>query len=134
MILDTTYFLDLKRQDPAAFEKGVELRESAVPVRVPTHVFFELMYGVGAAQGEEERRRVENVLMGYPPASADERVGRLAGRLLGRLEAESRAAGESSGGDIGDAYVAATARLHDEPVLTRNVEDLEALGAEVETY
>jgi predicted nucleic acid-binding protein len=134
MILDTTYFLDLKRQDPAAFEKGLELRDSSVPIRVPTHVFFELLYGVGVTQGKEEQRRVENVLMGYPPAAADERVGRLAGRLLGRLEADAKASGESSGADIGDAYVAATARLLDERVLTRNVDDFEALGVEVETY
>ena len=92
MILDTTYFLGLKHQGPVAFEKGLELRESAVPVRVPTHVFFELLYGVGATQGEEEQRRVENVLMGYPPATADERV------------------------------------------LTRSVEDFEALGVEIEAY
>ena len=116
------------------FERGLELRESAVPARVPTHGFFELLYGVGSTRGAEERRRVENVLMGYPPATADGRVGRLAGRSLGRLGAQSRADGEPSGADTGDAYVAATARLRDERVLTRNVEGVEALDAELETY
>ena len=33
-----------------------------------------------------------------------------------------------------DAIIAAVADLHDEPVLTANVEDFEGLGVAVETY
>lgn len=124
MIYDTAYFIDLtKRRDPDAFEKGVELFEAGVPRRVPAHVCFELYYGAEAV-GEEERRKVENALTGYEIVAADERIGRLAGRLHAR----------HSGVELGDAYVGATARVYDEPVLTGNAADFERLDVSVETY
>lgn len=126
MIYDTSYFLDLtKPSDPAAFEKGVSLYESGVVRRVPAHVCFELFYGVEAA-GVEERREVQNALMGYPIVPADERIARTAGRLYARYREE--------GVDLGDCYIGATARQFDEPVLTGNPEDFERLGLAVETY
>jgi predicted nucleic acid-binding protein len=126
VIYDTTYFLDLtKTGRPAAFEKGVELFESGVPRRVPSHVVFELFYGVEAA-GLGEQRRVQNALMGYPVVPADDRIAGLAGRLNARHS--------SAGVDLGDCYVGATARVYDEPVLTRNDADFETLGVQVESY
>lgn len=135
MILDTTFFLDLKRRDDAAFRKGEELFDAGVPQRVPVQVLFELYYGVGATQSDEELRKVQNVLMGYPPVEADERIARVAGQMLGAVERDASQTGERTGADEGDAYVAATARVLDEPVLTRNVEDFEAFeSVEVESY
>lgn len=126
MIYDTTYFLDLtKTGRPAAFENGVELFESGVPRRVPSHVVFELFYGVEAA-GLGEQRRIQNALMGYPVVPAD---GRIAG-LAGPLHARNRYGGV----DLGDCYVGATARVYDEPVLTRNDADFETLGVAVDSY
>ena len=126
MIYDTTYFLDLtKTEQPAAFERGVELFEAGVPRRVPAHVVFELFYGVEAASSGEQRR-VRNALMGYPIVPADDRIARLAGRLHARHR--------TAGVDLGDCYVGATARIYDEPVLTRNADDFAALGVEIESY
>ena len=125
MIYDTTYFLDLtKTERPSAFERGVELFEAGVPRRVPAHVVFELFYGVEAAGTGE--RRVRNALMGYPIVPADDRIARLAGRLHARHR--------TAGVDLGDCYVGATARVYDEPVLTRNADDFAPLGVEVESY
>ena len=108
MIYDTTYFLDLtKTERPSAFERGVEL-----------------FYGVEAAGAGE--RRVRNALMGYPIVPADDRIARLAGRLHARHR--------TAGVDLGDCYVGATARVYDEPVLTRNADDFAPLGVEVESY
>lgn len=135
MILDTAFFLDLNRHDEAAFQKGVELFDAGVPQRVPVQVLFELYYGVGATQSDEELRRVQNVMMGYPPVEADEQIARRAGRMLGAVEQTASETGEQTGADEGDAYVAATACVLDEPVLTRNVADFEAFErVEVETY
>jgi len=86
---------------------------------------FELFYGVEAA-GAGEQRRVRNALMGYPIVPADDRIARLAGRLHARHR--------TAGVDLGDCYVGATARVYDEPVLTRNADDFAALGVEVESY
>lgn len=126
MIYDTSYFLDLtKREDRAAFEKGIELFEAGVVRRVPSHVVFELFYGVEAS-GAGEQRRVRNALMGYPVVPADDRIARLAGRLYARHRGD--------GVDLGDCYVGATARAYDEPVLTSNTTDFEILDVPVESY
>ena len=53
---------------------------------------------------------------------------RKAGRLSGELMNEGHPFGD------GDVIVGATADILDEPVLTRNVDDFERLGVEVETY
>lgn len=135
MILDTTFFLDLKRRDEATFRKGEELFDAGVPQRVPAQVLFELYYGIGATGSDEELRKVQNVLMGYPPVEADEQIARVAGQMLGAVERDASRTGNKVGADEGDAYVAATARVLDEPVLTRNVADFEIFdGVEVETY
>lgn len=135
MILDTTFFLDLKRRDEGAFRKGKRLFETGEPQRVPAQVLFELYYGVGATQSDEELRKVQNVLMGYPAVETDEQIARQAGRMLGRVERDASRTGEKVSTDEGDAYVAATAHVLDEPVLTRNVGDFEVFeGVEVETY
>ena len=135
MILDTSYLLDLKRGDSGAFDRGVELHDEGVPQRIPAHVFFELFYGVGRTQSEEERRRVQNALMGYIPVEATPRISRVAGEMLGRIDIEDEATGDVTGIEVGDAYVGATARVLDEPVLTRNAADFERMpGVRVESY
>lgn len=50
------------------------------------------------------------------------------GRIAGELISDGRQVGD------GDAMIAATAMVVEEPVLTRNVEGFERLGVEVETY
>jgi predicted nucleic acid-binding protein len=132
MILDSTFLLDLLREDDAAFRKGMELHEAGTVARVPAAAMFETYYGVGATGSDDELRRVQNVLMGYPPVPVDEEIVRVAGRMLGRVD--TRADG-TSGVGTNDAYIGATARVLDEPVLTRNERDFEALpGVEVKTY
>lgn len=126
MIYDTSYFIDLtKRNDPNAFQKGVDLFEMGVTRRVPVHVLFELMWGVEKS-GVGEKRRVENALMGYPKVDIDERIAKLAGRLYARFNTD--------GIDLGDCYIGATALVYDEPVLTGNPDDFKTLGVDVETY
>lgn len=53
---------------------------------------------------------------------------RKAGRLSGELRAEGNAVSD------GDVIIGATAAVVDEPVLTRNVDDFERLGVEIESY
>lgn len=133
MILDTAYLIDLLERDQAAFEKGMELYADSVATRVSMASVFELFYGAAVTLDDEERRRVRNVLMGYPPVAIDEEIARLAAEMLGRAD---RAAGGplQSGVEPNDAYIAATARAYGEPVLTQNRDDFELLGVEVDSY
>lgn len=131
MILDSTYIIHLIKRDPRVFQKGVELFEAGTVRRVPVPVLFEVFYGVEWAESEEQRRRAKNALMGYPTVPLDEYLARKAAKLLAVAD---RTAGGDSGIEVNDSYVAAVSDHYDEPVLTENVTDFEALGVDVETY
>ena len=130
MILDTSFLIDLFDGRGAAFEKGIELSENGRVQRVPSPVVVELSYGA-AFGGEKERRKVQNALRMYPIVEQGETIARRAGQLLARADID---AGGESGIDKVDPMIAAVADVYDEPVLTANVDDFEALGVDVEPY
>lgn len=130
MILDTSFLIDLFDGREGAFEKGIELSEDGIVQRVPSPVVMKLSYGA-AFGNEDEQRKVGNALGMYPVVEQDERTAHRAGKLLARADMD--AGGESGIGEV-DPMIAAVGDLYDEPVLTANVRDFEALGVEVETY
>jgi len=130
VIPDTSFLIDLFDGRDSAFEKGLELSEAKTVQRVPSPVVMELTYGAEFGD-EEERRSVQNALRMYPVVEQDETMALRAGQLLAR--ADQNAGGES-GIDKVDPMVAAVSDIYDEPVLTANVEDFDALGVAVETY
>ena len=130
MILDTSFLIDLFEGNRGAFEKGLELSEANIVQRVPSPVVMELSYGVAFAD-KEERRNLDNALRMYPVVEQDETIAHRAGQLLARADQQSD--GES-GIDKVDPMVAAVSDIYDDPVLSANVEDFEALGVAVETY
>lgn len=133
MILDTAFVISLFKRKQAAFSKGTELVDDGIVQRLPSPVLYELQYGVEIGGNEDERHVMDNLSKLYPVVKVDERLARQAGRL-------SAAADEAAGGvdqagiDDIDPLVAAVADEYNEPVLTRNVEDFEKLGVDVETY
>jgi predicted nucleic acid-binding protein len=130
MILDTSFLIDLFDGQRDAFEKGKQLSEEGTVQRVPAPVVMELSYGA-AFGDEDERRAVRNALRMFPIIEQTDQIAQRAGRLLARADIE---AGGQSGIDKVDPMVAAVADRHDEPVLTANVDDFQALGVAVETY
>jgi hypothetical protein len=129
VLLDTAFLIDLMNGDEGAVEKARALEANLVQQRLSSMTLFELFYGVArVADSEAEREKVENVLTSKPIHPADTAVMRKAGRLSGELEAEGTPVSD------GDVIIGATAEILDEPVLTRNVEDFERLGVEIETY
>ena len=130
MILDTSFLIDLFDGREGAFEKGIELSESKTVQRVPSPVIMELSYGAEFGD-KDERRNVRNALRMYPVVDQDETIAHCAGQLLAQADL---AAGGESGIDKVDPMIAAVADHYDEPVLTANTGDFEALGVEVETY
>lgn len=130
MILDTSFLIDLFDGDQAAFEKGLDLAQAQTVQRVPAPVIMELSYGA-AFGDEDERRKVQNALRMYPVVHQDETIAHRAGQLLAQAD---RAAGGDSGIDKVDPMVAAVADIYDEPVLTANEADFDALGVAVETF
>lgn len=130
MILDTSFLIDLFDGRNDAFEKGLELASGRAVQRVPSPVVSELAYGATFG-GENEQRKVRNALQMYPIVEQDDRLAHRAGQLLAQADI---AAGGESGIDKVDPMIAAVADRFDEPVVTANVEDFEALGVAVERY
>lgn len=131
MILDTTFLIHLFRGRDDAHRTGERLAEEGVVQRVPAPVVTELSYGVRLHGSDEEHRRFENAMRMYPVVDLNRELARRAGELLARADLD---AGGESGIDTVDPMVAAVADVLDEPVLTANVADFEALGVDVESY
>jgi hypothetical protein len=129
VLLDTAFLIDLMNGDEGAVEKARELESELVQQRLSAMTLFELYYGATRSnQSEAERERIENVLASKPVYPADSAVMRKAGRLSGELVNDGTAVGD------GDVIIGATAEVLEEPVLTRNGDDFERLGVDVETY
>lgn len=133
MILDTSYIFDIMDGDEAAHRTGQELTDSGAIQWLPSPVVAEVYYGVTYAKSEQERRQVENALLGYPRVDVDEEIARRASTLLADADRNAGGVG-ASGVETNDAYIAGIADTLGEPVLTGNPDDFETLGVAVETY
>jgi len=134
MILDTQYLGALADGDEAAREKARALDESAIPVRIPTAVIWEVYTGIGNAplegQGAELRALYERLIASRPTVDLTPAVARRAGELNG-THTKSDVVNELDGAD---SVVAAHGLLLDEAVVS-NDSDFQAVdGLEVETY
>lgn len=124
MILDTTFLIDLMHGDEDAVEREVELESQGWPQSLASITVAELTFGIERSdRPSEERRQIRTVLEDRPVHAADATVMRATGRIRGRLVNEGRPIG------VADAIVAATARMHDEPVITRKPATSTALKA-----
>ena len=129
MLLDTSFLIDLMNGDEDAVAKARESETELVQQRLSSMTLFELYYGVArATDSEAEREKIEQVLASKPVHPADSAIMRKAGRRSGELMNEGNAVAD------GDMIIGMTAEVVDEPVLTRNVDDFERLGVDVETY
>lgn len=131
MILDSTYLFDLMAENRDAFDKGVELVERGEMQWLPAPVIAEAYYGGATRRSTVTSDELTNSLLGYPRIDVDEEIARTAGVLLATADDDC---GGNSGISWNDALIAATADVLDDAVLTRNVDDFETLGVDVETY
>lgn len=130
MIVDTDVLIDVMQNREQAAQKIRELEEAHVPLHVSSVSQFELYHSIERVEDfGSRRRRVETVLETRPVYPADEAVMKKAGRIDGRLTADGRAIG------MGDTIIGATALVHEESVLTRNVDHFERIdGLDLESY
>jgi len=133
MILDSSFLIELLRQEQNAFDKGVTLAESGIPQRIPSPVLYELRYGVELKGNADERRAVRNLPRLYPVVRLNEELASDAATLVAAADEAAGGPGQSGIDDI-DPMIAAVADAVDEPVLTENVDDFERLGVAVETW
>lgn len=130
MIVDTSYIIDQFRRDADAVAKDVELTENGVTLRLPSMVVQELFIGVPrASNSAAEEQRVRTILHSHPIIPLDASIAERAGTLIGDLRNDGTAL------SVGDASVAATALVEDEPLLTNDATDFSAIPElTLETY
>lgn len=128
MILDTAFILDLIDNLPEAHEKLEQLENDGAVLKLPTMALLELYIGIEAHTGPEEEKKIRRILSGVPRVDMDSRIAERTGRMIGALDPSTYKRKK------GDAVIAATAAVEGEPVVTRNVDDFERYGVEVEGY
>lgn len=130
MILDTEVLISLMQGEDQAMRTVDALEDDGEPLAVSSVTLFELHHGLARIRHPERRRReIDSVLESRESYPADDAVMKKAGRIDGRLAAEGTAIG------MGDTIIGATALVHEQPVLTRNVEHFGRIdGVEVERY
>ncbi|QSG12778.1 PIN domain containing protein [Halapricum desulfuricans] len=131
MILDTSFVEDVARADEDALAKADALAETGTPERLSAMTLYELYWGVGYVdRSQAERDVVDSVLETKEIYPVTPEIARKAGRIAGTLASDGRPLD-----DPGDGIIGATGVVHDEPVLTRNVDHFERIpGLEIDSY
>lgn len=129
MILDTSFLVELLRGDEPV-DATFSTIDASGPARVPSVVVMELWEGIHLADtSDQERDAVEELLQGLHEVP----FGRECAMVAGEVTAKLSAAGTPI--ETADVQIAATALVHDEPVVTGNADHFERIdGLEVVTY
>jgi len=114
MILDTSFFIDLLRNDSGAVSKARELELQNVPLATTSVAVFELWRGFSALNQDKMERACAMLdqLKVYPLSSQNARIG---GRIAHALDTIGQEI------DPEDAMMAGIALENHEEMLTRNV-------------
>ena len=131
MILDTEFLISLRAGESGAVDLAADLEADSVPTRIPTVVVQELYVGVGAGDDATENARAYEALVANKPVvDLDDNIARRAGVLEGRhLTSDAK---PTLG--PGDATVAATGLVFNEPVVTNDTDFKHVDGLAVERY
>lgn len=130
MIVDTDVLIDVLQGNERAVQKIDAFEDQGIGLSLSSVSLFELYHSVTRVNNSTERRqRIERVLDTKPVYPADETVMKKAGRIDGRLTSRGSAIG------MGDTVIAATALIHEESILTRNVRHFERVDdLDIESY
>lgn len=132
MICDTSFFIALDAADEGAKRLAREHEAAGVPQRVPTMTILQLYLSVGlGSQPNENATKYEELIGNLPVVPMDQNVARRAGVLLGL----HRSSDTKPDLGPGDAVIAATGLVFNEPVITADVDDFGSVsGLQVVTW
>lgn len=130
MIEDTSFIIDVFHNDSDAVRFLDIIESEQRPERLASITVLELYEAIPQLDAPEERRqKILAVLDSRHAIPGDAKVMRKAGKLSGELIRSGQEI------DREDCIIAATALLHDEPIVTRNVDHFERIdGLDVRTY
>lgn len=129
MILDTSFLIDVLRGENTIGE-AVQTVDEQGTARVSSITVMELWEGVHLAESSErERTVVKELLEDLREAPFDRECGTIAGEIAAELHRNGEPIEDA------DVMIAATALVHDVPVVTNNVAHFERIDdLEILTY
>jgi predicted nucleic acid-binding protein len=123
LLVDTTFVIDVMKQDGDAVQKAKDLSDASVSVLVGTPTIFELYVGVGLSiRAGEEKEKVLRVLKSLPHLSLDAGSASKGGAIYAQRIREGARI------DPEDAMLAGIAIQNNEPLLTRNRKDFTGIS------
>ncbi len=130
MILDTSFIIDLMRNEQKAVAKLQELIKRGEPQLVTSLTIFELFSGlVRCKKPSEEKEKILKVLAGQLVLNLDEQSAKISGEIDGNLIKEGNML------EPIDCMIAGIALAKKDKVLTRNVKDFSRIKSlEIESY
>ncbi|MBI2134152.1 PIN domain-containing protein [Candidatus Woesearchaeota archaeon] len=130
MILDTSFLIDLMKNDSSAINTFRMMEKANIPQFITSLSLFELYSGLDRCQRKkDELAKLTRVVDGQIVIPLDDLASKKAGEIHGSLINE--------GGMIDpvDCMISGIALVKKEKVLTRNIDDFNKIkGLEVETY
>lgn len=130
MLADTTFIIDVMKNEASAVRKAEDLKAAAASILVGTPTIFELYVGVGlSVRSAEERKKVLGILGSLPHLTLDAASASKAGMIYAQRVKEKTKI------DPEDAMLAGIAIQNNEPLLTRNRKHFAGIpDLKVETY
>ena len=131
MLLDTSFLIDLLRgKDKKALERAKQLDDSLESKGVASITIMELWRGAMRSQrSDNEKKKINELLTSLFQYPFQENEA----KKSGEIEAELMKQGAMI--DLEDIMIAGVAKVHHEPILTRNVKPFSKIqGIHVESY
>ena len=131
MLLDTSFLIDLLRgKDKKALERAKQLDDSLESKGVASITIMELWRGAMRSQrSDNEKKKINELLTSLFQYPFQENEA----KKSGEIEAELMKQGAMI--DLEDIMIAGVAKVHHEPILTRNVKHFSKIqGIHVESY
>jgi len=123
LLADTTFVIDVMKNDEGAVRKAKDLSDASVSILVGTPTIFELYVGVGlSVKSSEEREKVHSILRSLPHLSLDAASASKAGMIYAQRVKEKTMI------DPEDAMLAGIAIQNNVAILTRNRKDFAGNG------
>ena len=130
MIADTTFIIDLMRNNPDAISKAQEIEKNNIPLIITAPTLFELSVGISlSTKSQQEKKQIHEILDTLPFQPLDYKSSQEAGYIYGDKQKKGNKI------DPQDAMIAGIARSSGEKILTRNTKHFQDIeGVTIETY
>jgi tRNA(fMet)-specific endonuclease VapC len=130
LLTDTTFIIDIMKNDARAVQKAKDLSDASVSVLISTPTILELYIGVGlSVRSSEERDKLLSTLRSLPHLFLDAPSASRAGTIYAQRVKEKAKI------DPENAMLAGIAIQNSEPLLTRNTKHFVGISElKIESY